>query len=156
MKVCDHMSAEHIFLRELLKDKDAVLRFAARKFAQTGVTQNWAEAHDLMAARENLMSTGIGKGIGIPHAECPSVAKAAVVLVCPQQAVDFKALDNKPVDIIIAMVIPPKSRNLHLRLLARISRLCKNSQFIHAVRSAKNAEELFARIQDIESKMAFH
>lgn len=150
------MAKELIFLDAALKNKDEALNFVADAFSQTGAAADKASIYGCMADREKIMSTGIGRGIGIPHAECVHACKPAVAIVRPEKPLDFEALDGLPVDIILAVIVPPKKATLHLRLLAGISRLCKHTLFLEAARSAQTSGELLKQIRAIEETMAFH
>ncbi|MBI9076550.1 MAG: PTS sugar transporter subunit IIA [Desulfatibacillum sp.] len=156
MKVSDHMSAKQVFLDAPIRDKEAVLDFVADAFARCGVAPDKESVHACMKEREHVMSTGIGGGVGIPHAACADVTRPAIVLVRPVTPLDFNALDTRLVDVIIAMVVPRNQTSIHLRLLAGISRLIKTKDFLQAVRSASSPEALYSRIRKIEDSMAFH
>ena len=156
MKVTDYMSSKQVFLDAPIQDKETILDFVADAFAQCGVAPDKQSVHTCMKEREHVMSTGIGGGVGIPHAACADVSRPAVVLVRPATPVDFQALDTQPVDVIIAMVVPQNQISVHLRLLAGISRLVKTEGFLDSVRKASSAQALFTRIKEIEGSMAFH
>jgi mannitol/fructose-specific phosphotransferase system IIA component (Ntr-type) len=72
------------------------------------------------------------------------------------EPIDFEALDNLPVDIILALIVPENEMTLHLQLLAGVSRLCKTSEFLEAVREATSSEDLWYLIKKLEERMPFH
>ncbi|ACL01845.1 Putative PTS IIA-like nitrogen-regulatory protein [Desulfatibacillum aliphaticivorans] len=156
MKVTDYMSPEQVYLDAPIRDKEEILGFVSQAFAQCGAAPDKGTVYDCMKEREDVMSTGIGGGVGIPHAACAGVTRPAVVIARPAQPVDFQALDAQPVDVIIAMVVPNAQVSLHLRLLAAISRLVKSTNFLDDVRSASSSGDLFSLIKEIENSMAFH
>ncbi len=156
MKIYKHLKTEHILLDVSRADKDAVIRFVAETFARIHVVKDAQQLFDNMQARENTMSTGIGRGVGIPHAASLETTAPALVLVRLQKPIDFKALDHHPVDIILALVVPENQTSLHLQLLAGISRLCENAEFLNLVRNADSSEDLRNGIKLLEQKMAFH
>ncbi|MFH2097906.1 MAG: PTS sugar transporter subunit IIA, partial [Pseudomonadota bacterium] len=109
-----------------------------------------------MLKREEVMSTGVGDGIGIPHAAASGVNRAALCLCRLARPMDFSSLDGKPVDVVLAMIVPDGERMLHLQILAGIARLCRNPAFLQAVRTENDPGELLSLICRLEDEMAFH
>jgi fructose-specific phosphotransferase system IIA component len=100
---------------------------------------------DAVLQREEIMSTGIGHGIAIPHGKSEFVTELGGVLGIKPQGVDFDALDGKPTYIFFLLVSPMDVSGPHIKALARISRLLKGEEFrqrlIHAV-DRSNAIEI--------------
>ena len=95
-------------------------------------------------ARERLGSTGIGEGIAIPHCrqpDCPAPMAALVTLARP---VDFAAIDDAPVDIVFALVVPEGATDEHLRLLARLAGLFSEAALRERLRACRDGESLRA------------
>ncbi len=155
MKFCDYLQNETIFLGISLPDKEAVLRFIADACVQKGVAKNADQIYEGLKNREKTMSTGVGDGLAFPHTTSLDIKDAAVLLISLAKSIDFEALDDQPVNTILALVVPENKTSLHLRLLARISRLCKNSDFIQTIRKADNTEKLLAEIRIFEDEITF-
>lgn len=149
------MRADGIFLDVGLSDKDAVLRFAADAFARRGVIDNPKLLYDGMTVRENVLSTGIGGGIGIPHTTSGEAKEGAILLMRLARPIDFDAMDALPVDVVLVLVVPNDETTLHLQILAGISRLCRSEDFLKAVRTTSNSQALLDKIKELEEKMAF-
>lgn len=156
MKICGFLKPEFIFLDAPLADKDAVLQFVSEMGAKKGLVADSAGFLDGLKERERIMSTGIGGGIALPHAISREVRDAAVFLIRLAHAIDFDALDHRPVDVVLALVIPGNKRTLHLRILAGISRLCKSQSVMRCIRDAEAADALYETLCAIEGEMAFH
>ncbi|MCF8067624.1 MAG: PTS sugar transporter subunit IIA [Desulfobacterales bacterium] len=154
MKIWKHLSAEHIFLGISIPDKNSVFQFVADICKRDHFVKEAAEIYNGMLAREEMASTGIGKGIGLPHTTNPNLDDAHIFLIRPEKPVDFDALDNAPVDIILALLIPENETTLHLQILAGLSRLCKEPKFLAAIRNAEDVESLREEIINLEEKMA--
>ncbi len=152
MRIWKYLSADHIFLDAPCEDKETALKFAADSLFQTGAVKHAQKTFEALLAREKLMSTGIGSGIGIPHALTHEAFDLAIILIRPEKPIDFNALDGKPVDIIIPLVVPENETTLHLRALAGISGLCKKAGFLQLVRKAKDPELLSKEIKETEEK----
>lgn len=103
---------------------------------------------DSLLAREKVGSTGIGNGIAIPHGRLANADKVIAILVTTEQAIPFDAIDNRPVDIFIALFVPEESCQEHLSTLQSIAKLFSDKQTCKQVRKCDSDEALFALIQD--------
>jgi len=156
MKVWKHLKTENIYLKTSLEDKHAVLCFIAGELQKKGLIRDADRLIHGLQQREKTMSTGIGNGICFPHTTSPDLNEAALMLVRPLNPVDFEALDNLPVDIIMAIIVPENQTALHLQMLAGMSRLCRAPEFLTIVRSAEDEDTLLKEIKKLEEGMAFH
>ena len=156
MKVWTYLKTENIYLKTPLEDKYAVLCFIAEELQKNGLIHDTDKLIDGLLKREKTMSTGIGNGICFPHTASPELTEAALMLIRPLTPVDFDALDNLPVDIIMAIIVPENQTALHLQILAGMSRLCRVPEFLCIVRSAEDENILLSDIKTLEDGMAFH
>jgi len=102
--------------------------------------------------REDLGSTGIGQGIGIPHGKSQSVKQLFAAFGLSKDGVDFESLDGEPVHIFFLLIAPEDSAGPHLKALARISRLLKDKYFREMLREAKDAGEVVKIISEEDQK----
>ena len=102
--------------------------------------------------RENLGSTGIGQGIAIPHGKTDKVKRLVAVLGISKNGVNFDALDGEPVYIFFLLVAPKATAGPHLKALAQISRLLRDSYFCELIRKCKTEEDVFNLIKNEEEK----
>jgi nitrogen PTS system EIIA component len=93
-------------------------------------------------ARERLGSTGIGSGIAIPHCRLSSCPRPLAALMTLQKPVDFAAIDDQPVDIVFALVVPDGATDEHLQLLARLAEMFSRAGPRAAMRAARSGAEL--------------
>jgi nitrogen PTS system EIIA component len=93
--------------------------------------------------RERLGSTGIGDGIAIPHCRFKTKGATIGALMVLDKAIDFDAVDSKPVDIIFAMLVPEDAESSHLQALATLAERLQKPEFVKALRLANTEEELF-------------
>lgn len=103
-------------------------------------------------SREELMSTGIGQGVAIPHARLSSVDKALAAFGKSEKGINFNALDKKPVYLLFLLIVPEEALNLHNKILARVSRLLKHNYFRELLKVAKTPQEILSLIEKGESK----
>ncbi|WP_174298883.1 PTS sugar transporter subunit IIA [Sphingomonas bacterium] len=99
---------------------------------------------DALAARERLGSTGFGGGIAIPHAKLAGISEVAALLIRLAQPIAFKAVDDRPVDIVLAMLSPPDAGADHLKALAQVSRRLRDQSFVAKLRGAGSPDALYA------------
>lgn len=97
--------------------------------------------------RENLGSTGYGNGVAFPHARINGLDKVITLVARLSSAVEYEALDGKPVDIVAFMLSPENSGEDHLQSLALLSRVLKDEDVCRKIRNAKTAHEIYLCLQ---------
>jgi PTS system nitrogen regulatory IIA component len=105
-----------------------------------------------LAERERLGSTAIGDGIAIPHGKIRGVRQILGAFGRHPVGVDFESLDGRPTHLFFLLAAPEDSASLHLKALARVSRLFKNSAFRDHLLSARDAAEIFRLIVEEDSR----
>lgn len=155
MKITDYLRPDSIYLDVQLAEKSDVLRYIAGVCVKNGIINDPDILYRGLMDRERIMSTGVGGGIGFPHATSPEAGDAAVILIRLKTPVPFDSLDHKPVDVILSLIIPEAAPSIHVRLLARVSRLCRNSEFLDIVRQINDAHALWVEIDRLERSRAF-
>ncbi len=142
----------------LIADRvDAALAAGSRKRALELISdiaaahndQNLAQADIFtsLIGRERLGSTGVGHGVALPHARVPGTERALGIFVRLEQAIDFDAIDGKPVDMMFALVVPEDSADEHLSILAQLAQMFSNKEFCNRLRAASDAGELLSLIR---------
>lgn len=104
------------------------------------------DIYEKLIAREKLGSTGIGEGIAIPHSrlqECDDTLGALFVL---DQAVDFDAIDRKPVDIVFVLLVPEEATEQHLQTLSMLAQKFNDEGFRNTLRQATSSEDLYQKV----------
>ena len=103
--------------------KKRILEIIADIAAKNNADIDQATVLNSLLARERMGRTGIGNGIAIPHGRLINTDKAVAVFLTTEQAIDFDAIDNKPVDIFICLFVPENSTQEHLGTLQSIAKL---------------------------------
>lgn len=98
--------------------------------------------------RESSMSTGIGFGIGIPHASTDLIYEVVGALGRSKPGVDFNALDNQPVHLVMLFLVPQGQFQKHLHTLANIAKMLHKSDFRQALEQAPDADSMLQTIRD--------
>ena len=147
MKILDVLQKDAILADLKSKDKKGILEeLAAPLEVVTGVTRE--NLVKVLMERERLGSTGIGGGIGIPHGKLKELDSLALGFGLSKKGVDFESMDGRPTHIFFLLVTPESSAGLHLKLLARISRILKNDLFIEKLMNAGSRDEIYEAIKE--------
>ena len=152
MKIRACLEANHIYVGVDLTDKDAVLAFVAQKAADSGLAVDSAPLLSGFREREMSFTTGIGLGIALPHTTSPLCEKTTLFLLRLAKPIDFDSIDELPVDVVLALVIPTTNPSEHLQILARTARLCKQQAFLEALRTSPDAGALWEAIRRFEKE----
>ncbi|HEX3919498.1 MAG TPA: PTS sugar transporter subunit IIA [Caulobacteraceae bacterium] len=102
------------------------------------------EVLDALLEREAAGSTGVGYGVAVPHAPLAGLTRLRGVFIRLEKAVDFQAVDDRPVDLIFALFAPPDASGEHLRALARVSRVLRQADLREQLRKAHGADAIQA------------
>jgi PTS system fructose-specific IIC component/PTS system nitrogen regulatory IIA component len=145
-----------VFRPELIKvdleavDKEEAFEELVDYFCQAERSNAREEILDALREREAKMSTGILKGIGIPHGKTNAVENVYGVLGISRQGIDYDALDGEPVYLVFMILIPQKDTEKHLRILKRMAELLENPQFYIELVAQKDAQGVYNIIKKYE------
>src|SRR5438477_2924664 len=126
--------------------KQALQELAKRAAAMIGIHER--TIYDVLIERERLGTTGIGMGIGIPHAKLPGLTRLHGVFARLERPIPFEAIDDQPVDLIFLLLAPETAGADHLKALALVSRLLRDRTICEKLRGTDNADALFALLTD--------
>ena len=147
MKILDVLQKESIISDLKSQDKKGILEELVAPIARiTGV--NHKDLVRVLMDREQLGSTGIGGGIGIPHGKLKQLESLALGFGLSRKGVDFESMDNRPTHIFFLLVTPENSTGLHLKMLARISKILKHDPFKEKLLNAANSNAIFSIIRE--------
>jgi PTS system nitrogen regulatory IIA component len=142
MKIKDVIGPEQVEVGLRVSDKAQLLRELSRR-AAAAVSIDQSVIHDALLARENLGSTGLGKGFALPHARLDILPRFFALFVRLARPIDFAAIDGQPVDLIILLLTPADAGNQHLATLAALSRPLRDAEFVQRLRRAADAEATY-------------
>jgi len=150
MKIMDFLCKDAIEVNlEATKKKEALMELINKLVAANRIKENSKEKIlQALLEREKLGSTGIGQGIAIPHAKTDKITEIVCAIGTSLKGVEFDALDGENVHIIFLLVAPQDSAGMHLKVLAKISRLLKDKFFRQALREAKSPGEVIKIIKE--------
>jgi nitrogen PTS system EIIA component len=141
MRLSDIITPTTIAVHVHFNDKAHALKFAASSLgSRSGL--NPERIREALAAREALGSTGIGRGIAVPHVCLPNLDKPYALFCTLAEPIDFDAIDNKPVDLIFTIITPASAGDggggEALSYLAAVSRMLRDEKLAGGLRSASN------------------
>jgi fructose-specific phosphotransferase system IIA component len=154
MDLADILTREQIITDLQAADRWAAIDELINNLVTTGKIK--PEHREAIAAvvkkRETSMSTGIGFGIGIPHASTDLIPEVVGALGRSKKGVNFDSLDNQPVNLVMLFLVPQGQFQKHLHTLANIAKLLHKSEFRQALEQALDAEAMLKIIKDFGGK----
>ncbi len=143
MEISDLLTNENIYVSLRATSKKQALQELARRAAViSGLDER--KIFDVLLERERLGTTGVGKGIAIPHGKMAELDCLHGLFARLEQAVDFDSVDDQPVDLIFLLLAPETAGADHLKALARVSRLLRDSAVCEKLRKSDDAETIFS------------
>jgi nitrogen PTS system EIIA component len=147
MEIADLLIQRGIIAQLRVSNKKQALQEIVRRAAQmTGIAER--RIYDVLAERERLGSTGIGRGIAIPHGKLAELSRLHGLFARLERPIPFEAVDDRPVDLVFVLLAPAAAGAEHLRALARVSRLLRDSAICQKLRGTDNADALYALLAD--------
>ena len=143
MNIADIISKKAVLDNIQVSNKRELIQILSQRVASfSGLDERLV--FDAVWERENLGSTGYGEGVAFPHARIEGLKKVCGIFARLDDAVDFDALDGKPVDLVFMLVSPENSGADHLTALATLSRILKTEGSCDKLRNARSVDELYA------------
>jgi PTS system nitrogen regulatory IIA component len=152
MKIAEFLRVDLILPELRSTDKASVLREISEVIARSNPQLSAARLAEVLLEREKLGSTGVGDGIAIPHGKLAGLQGLLAAFGRSRTGIDFQAIDGKPTYLFFVLFAPENSAGIHLKALARISRLFKTPSFRAAVVEAKDAAAIHRQIADEDAK----
>lgn len=152
MKLTDFVVPEAIIPDLQVTNKEAAIRSMVESLKTSGSIKAEEEESIVGAIlkREELGSTGIGRGVAVPHTKHPSVDKLIATVAISRNGVDFASLDGESVFILFLLVSPPERPGDHLRGLENISRHLRNETFCNFLKQAKTQDDVWQLLREAD------
>jgi nitrogen PTS system EIIA component len=146
MNFVDLLSPRRVALGVHATSKKRLLETLAALLNDDGHAER--EIYDSLCARERLGSTGLGQGVAIPHVHTAAVGSASAAFVRLAEPIDFNAVDQQPVDMLFALVVPEHFTDQHLILLSQLAEMLSEAGFCQKLREAADSTALLQLLQD--------
>ncbi len=147
--VIDYTSESYIKFIDAA-DKFSAIKNLSGVFENTSICSNVDELSKALLEREEIMSTGIGFGIAIPHAKIKAVNEMAFAIGIVKEGIDYDSMDGEPVYLIILVAAEEKQHKEYLRLLSNIMSIIKREDVKEKILKAESGSEVFSIIKAAE------
>ncbi len=129
-----------------LHSKKAVLEHLSEMIGADCAELTDMDIFEGLLARERLGSTGLGNGIAIPHGRMTGISHTKGAFLKIQESVDFDAVDNKPVEMFFALLVPEESTDEHLKILSQLAEMFSDENFLDRLRDENDPEIIFSML----------
>jgi PTS system nitrogen regulatory IIA component len=152
MRVVDFLQPDCVVANLGATTKPAALAELSQRLARTVPGVDAETLRRVLEERELLASTAIGDGIAIPHGKLDSVGHLVGVLGRAVNGIEFESIDGKPTHLVFMLVAPASSTGVHLKALARLSRLFRDADFRKRLLAAPSSEAMYQVISEEDAK----
>ena len=153
MEIADLVSVDGVVADLKVSSKKQALQELSQLAARlTGLHER--SIFDTLLERERLGTTGVGVGIAIPHGKLPELDRLHGLFARLAQPIDFEAIDEQPVDLIFLLLAPESAGADHLKALARVSRLLRDSTVCDKLRGSDTVEAIYALLTETTNSHA--
>jgi PTS system nitrogen regulatory IIA component len=139
----DLINEARILSRSGISSKKRLLESLAELLAEAEPELSTETVFERLLERERLGSTGLGHGIALPHARAAEVAAPIGAFIQLSEAVDFDAIDDQPVDLAFALLVPQAADERHLQLLASLAEMFNNASLRQRLRASESSSDLY-------------
>jgi len=153
MNLMDILTPESIRVPLASTGKQAVIDELVDLLVEQGKVKDGTALKEAVWAREQTRTTGIGAGLAIPHGKCAGLESLAIAIGKPAAPIDFEALDNRPVNLVVLLASPPDRTSDHIQALARISKLMADEAFREKIYTARTADDVFALLKERDASV---
>lgn len=143
-------TADLLRIVQRFESKGQCLEYMAQLLAQSGCLMMVDRYLASIKSREDVMSTGIGHGIAIPHARDESVTCLRIAVCLIREGMDFLALDDQPVSLVFMLAVPEDKNKEYMKILRSLSEYLRQEDLRQRLLDAKDERELFGYVQEIE------
>jgi mannitol/fructose-specific phosphotransferase system IIA component (Ntr-type) len=153
MKLLEFLVPEAITVDLKATDKEGVIREIVGRLrdARALAANDCESVIKAILSREELGSTGIGRGVAVPHTRHPSVDKLVACIATSKKGVDFASLDDQPAFVFFLLISPPNQPGPHLRALDNAARYMRDDKFVDSLRDANSSENVISLIREMDA-----
>jgi PTS system nitrogen regulatory IIA component len=152
MRITEFLKLEAVVPQLSGRTKGEVLQELANALVKIAPHIPATRIHEVLSEREKIGSTGMEKGVAIPHGRLAELSALVACFAVSKEGVDFEARDGKPAHFFFALVAPENSAGVHLKALSKVSRLFRSDALRDAILSANTADAIYTLIQNEDGK----
>lgn len=157
MQITDILTPDRMLCHVQASSKKRVFEYFSKLLATETSKLSNREILNSLLARERLGSTGLGRGVAIPHARVNNCDVTLAAFLQLEQGIDYDAIDRQPVDLLFALMVPEECTEEHLQILAQLAEMFSDAEFREQLRNGQDCGEkyqLFAQWQATKSANA--
>jgi len=152
MQLTDFLTTDRITCDVNAHSKKRALEELSELISHDQNSISATDIFDCLLSRERLGSTGVGFGVAIPHGRLKDSNHTTAALIQLNHGIDFDAVDNQPVDLLFALVVPDKATEEHLKILALLAAMFKEDELRAQLREAKKPEDIMQLVTEWQSR----
>lgn len=152
MRLSEQLSPELVLIAPDVADRDELLRLFGSTFAAAGLVDDPAAVVSGLLAREKILSTGIGGGVAVPHAQIAGLGRLAMAASTHPGGIRYPALDSEPVRLVFCLIGDSKTAADHLAGLARLARLARRHDALEELIGAPSGDDFLATLGRLEGE----
>jgi len=153
MKLSELLNEDNIVMELRARDKKSVLEELVEAVLTTDAGIEKQSLVRVLLERERLGSTGIGDGVAIPHGKYHGTSRPLISFGRSRSGLDFDSMDGQPTHLFFLLVAPENAANIHLKVLATIARILKNSSFRKALMEAPSSRAIYDKIVQYDEEI---
>lgn len=153
MNIYSLLSQDTILPQLKVEDKETLLNKLVDLLDNQVSKRQLESIRQAVFEREEIMSTGVGKGLAIPHGKASGIEESYASFAILDQPVDYESIDDKPVQLVFLLVGPESRNTTHIKLLSRISRLMNNNSFRESILNCRSADDILTRFKNEEEQL---
>ena len=150
MFLFQHLTPERVLIDPVVTGRDQLFRLFGERFEDLGLVPSGAVVEQSLKEREAILSTGIGEGWGIPHAQIPGAGRLLMAVSVHPRGLVYPAVDQLPIQLVFCLIGDSKTAADHLAGLARLARLARQAEALERLVKALSPEEFLNTLKAIE------
>jgi len=143
MEISEILVPDRVVCNISINSKKAALETLAGMIAAADTEISQSEVFESLIARERLGSTGLGQGIALPHGRRKGGTHTLAAFMRLQTPIQYDAIDQKPVDLLFALLVPEASTEEHLNILSRLATMFSDQAIVNSIRTGESAEVVY-------------
>ena len=151
VKISEILSTQSILLNSELDSKDEVLKKIVELACNSGNIEDPKAVYNSVLERENIMSTGIGNNIAIPHTKSSGIKELTAALITFEKPVNFDSLDGKKISVAFLILSNDEELGMHIKILSKISRILHNRSFFDELLTLNKNTEVIELFDNFEN-----
>jgi fructose-specific phosphotransferase system IIA component len=149
-RIFNLLNERNVFASLAAKNKEEVLRTLISSLEPDVEKTELIAIEEAVFEREKIMSTGVGKGLAIPHGKLAGINNNYAAFAMLQPPVDYQSVDEEPVSMVFLLVGPKSSNSMHIKMLSHISRLMNNNSFRQKLKECTTSKEILNVFEEEE------